>query len=318
MKRLTLIKHHTNPVTAHIYEHLFCYALERYLIDKQLIFSLDYAYEARTYRSGLIYVTIDLFTEQAEAAGDFVSDVKVSFEESSVSTAIFEIMAEKQIAIDGDYTKLVHELKQLHGSAWQDINRIGTIDMASVRRSFSSADEFEVNAAAFRTLTVSLSVDQAKANRPRAVVAPVFDIIASVIMNNISDMLAREYGYHGVEANTPLYKASSTAMKRKFRIHKRCAPSLTTEIDDCRNLIEYFVKHGLIEKIRSYLATASYDVPLRAPDELRLYEESGLVVGAEGWKILADSELIHTIMSSIDITFSHGSKRQTIRLIPVQ
>lgn len=318
MKRLVLIKSHTNPVIAHIYEHIFCYALEEFFLKNHMFTYIDYSYGAVTYRSGLIHITINLFTTEAQKISDEIRSITPSFDEDTVSVAILEIMAEKQIKIDGDYQKLEGQLRKLHQLNWDEVNEVGFRDDIKRKRSHGVADEYDASGSDFREMKITADLNSVTVNSPRETSLPLFHIIAEAILNNLSDLLARDYAYHGYESYTTNYTASKTAMTRKYRVHKKQIDRLTTEIEDSEQLIDDMLEHGFIDKVIDYLSSVSYSAPLKAPDEMSLYEQSGILIGAKGWATLADEKLIKAVMNNLSITFQLGKNKITIKSLQLK
>jgi hypothetical protein len=311
MKRLTLIKLCNDPKLAHLYEHIYCYEIEHILGTHGLLSYLDYHYDARTYQGGFIHIPMFLFTKEADKMYDLLRDVNPEFDVGSVADAMAEIAAEQQIRIVADIDKVQAALRELHSEPWQDIETIANIDISSIRRT-SQLLEYTYDAPVrdFKTLTVNIALRQNDLI-DSSVSYPLFYILAESLSNNLTQLLARKFGYYGSES---VFNYNNKGIKhvRKYKVLASRTSKLTTEQSDCRNWILEMLKAGYVRKVADYLQDASYEISLRAPNELAFYEVSDMMVGAQGWRDLGDEEKVRNILRHMQISLSTRNLVHTI------
>lgn len=313
MKRIVLIKSHANPTIAHVYEHMFCYELERFFLSLSLYTYIDYSYEAITYRSGIIQITIHLFTDDAQKLELLIKGIKVPSNDDSMDVAVLEVMSEKQVSIDGDYEYFKQEVKSLSQGDWYDVNSMSVFESANKRRNFTKVNEYDAPKSTFKQMTLTASINNQLTDSEKEFYWPLFYIVAEAITNNITDLLARDYSYHGYAESIFDFSKSEISLKRKYKVHKKQISELTTEAEDCRKLLDLMVKNDFTKKISSYLSNVDYSEPLGGPDFQRFYGESGKYIGAKGWANIATLSNIDEVLSNLDITLAMGKRTMKLK-----
>ena len=313
MQRLVIIKTSNNPDLAHVYEHLFCYAIEKYLINHRLISYIDYFYDARTYLDGLIHISLHLYSKDAVAHADHIVRLDPSFDEDTVNIALLEIMAEKQMEVSGDIAELMRLLKELHKSPWLPIDEVGVLDVRSNKLSPRAIKLHSVPADNFKMMKCEITLSNKELKRPLNYVQPLFSVLAEAISNNLTDMLARDYAYFGYDV-TDSYDSHAMSYTKYYRVHQEQIDGLSTEAEDCEAMMATLLSNGLIKKTHAYLTRANFSLPLEAPDALAFYEKSGLLVGGQGWRDIATTENIEIVLQSMSISLSLGRTRKPIKI----
>lgn len=313
MKRLTIVKISDNPDIAHVYEHIFCYALEKYFIHNKLISYIDYFYNARTYHGGFIHITLHLYSKEAMALADRIAQLSPSFDEDDVNVALLEIMAEKQVEMSGDLEGIIALMKKLHKSPWLPIDEIGLLNIRAAQLNPGAIKLCDVSGDNFRVMKCTMILDADNIGLPFYYAQPLFHVISETISNNITDMLARDYAYFGYDS-TSSYADFTASSVRKYRVYRKQIDSLTTEAKDCENVINTLLAHGLVGKASAYLQLATFSVPLAAPDELAFYERSELLVGGRGWRDIATIENIEKVLRSMNISLSMGHDHKVVKM----
>jgi hypothetical protein len=308
MKRLTLVKTSNNHNIAHLYEHIFCNQLEKLFIKNRLINYLDYHYDARTYYGGFIHIQILLFTPAAERVIGQLEQCNPSFDEHTTRMAELEIMAEKQARAVGDLKKIVKSLQALHVTPWQHIDEVGVINTQDIRHASRVLRFYDAPRSDFRLLSCTASLAR-EPDLTLEVARPLFRITTDTILNNLTLMLTRDYAYFGYDKSWG-YTSSSPRNVRKYRVYKQQVVQLVTITESYEDLIQTILKDRLVEKILAYIGDASYEQPFGAPDELELYENSGLLVGGAGWREIATPENIMKILHSVDLTLSYAKEHR--------
>lgn len=312
MQRLAIIKTSDNLDLAHVYEHLFCYAIENHFIHHKLISYIDYFYDARTYPNGLVHISLHLYSKDALAHAGHIAHLEPSFDEDTVNIALLEIMAEKQMEVSGDIKELIRLLKELHKSPWLPIDEVGILDVRSSKLSPKAIKLHSVPTDNFKTMKCEIALSNENLKLPSIYAQPLFNVLAETISNNLTDMLARDYAYFGYET-VNLHEESAVSFTRCYRVHQEQIDSLTTEVEDCEAMVATLLSNGLIEKTHAYLTRANFSLPLEAPDALAFYEKSELLVGGQGWRDIATTENIETVLQSMSISLSLGRTRKPVK-----
>ncbi|MBL8160262.1 hypothetical protein JNJ66_07460 [Candidatus Saccharibacteria bacterium] len=304
MQRLSIYKNTTTQNTAHLYEHLYCYALDYFFLSHKLYTYVDYHYDAKTYANGLIQLDTFLFTPEAEALALQLTSVLPDFSGDSVSMALIEILAEKQCYAEADEQKVIRVLKQIDKIVW----RHSVANDSIVNQTDGHEDPLILYPAKSNDFTsaecqIVLGDAQTIANDAAL---PLFYIVATALLNNVTDMLAREYAYFGIERSFDKGLERPIATQQ-FRIHASQASETTEEVADIEVLIEAMKHAGLVRKLAAYLNNATYDMPLMAPDKKQIRKATGMHIDVEEWRKLGTPDTIQWILDACEVRWQFTS-----------
>lgn len=93
---MIIIKQNNSHQVAHLYEHLFCMAVEDLFYHKHLFPYVDYQLSSQMLRGGIIYVNITLHTSEAKQLIDKLPELTIPLNDRSIHTAIIQIISEKE------------------------------------------------------------------------------------------------------------------------------------------------------------------------------------------------------------------------------
>lgn len=311
MKRLTLVKTTNNPNVAHLYEHIFCYALNKFFRNHNLFSYVDYHYDAKTYSEGFIHLNILLFTQESEVLADELGKLELSLDNESISIAIFEIMAEKKIVLYPNFDKLEKLLLQIDAQPWQPIADLAIHSPSSNERTSAVLEKGDTKTSDFKTMRIVASL---KKNDEERYTQALFIILSNALLNNITDTLADRFACFGY-AQTVANDDSNIKLTREYRVYAKIARTHTEYISACEDVIASMLEYGVKHKLAQYLQNSSYSVAFNAPDELAIYEDTGLLIGGEGWRqLVSDGKYMKYALDNLEIAMSLGGKTSPIQI----
>lgn len=314
MKRIALCKTNHSPVLAHLYEHLYCRALTEMFRGKGLIRDLDYYYEARTYGSGIILLDVYLYTKEAEKCAAGISQQELPLDDRSLSMGIAQVNAERHQRLVGDSVESIAQgLRKVHLQQWQELEHVGSYDTHAVHRNRRSAwYTDEITEQMFRTMKCELLLDEAVAG-DRAI-APLFYLVSRIVEANLADGLIEVYGYFSEGHASSTYTAKAAKEIYDFSAFTPVTSGLTDEIESCRNDIATMLQLGLAHKMTAYLQGATYKHEYAVPNEIQVYEATGALVGAQGWREIGTQANIIKLLHATTLTLTYGKQKQSLRI----
>lgn len=295
MISIKLIKHHPSRVLAHVYEHMVCNQIKDFMYLQGLFKVVDFALDGTALPNGLIVIDIELYSEEAEQlSGRIPREVVIN--EKTVGLALMQVSSEETapVYIDADFDLLTEELTRLDKKGWQTIDEYAIFDQESSQ----SSDEFiyltQDTQPQSRTLDVSMTLTK-NFTREHRDLLPLFDQIASMILMTVQDQLSLRYGvYTKATVTQPgsLESVLSIHHKNKLAISSRDVPDLYQEVTtELRN-------QKAFDRVLRWLSTLSYETNwYEAPSTDRVLEDTGVLIGAKGWRQIATMENIEQLLS---------------------
>lgn len=314
MKQLILLKQSTSIQIAHLYEHLFCSQLDTFLREHSLYQGLDYCIIGKTYYGGVIYVQIELYTDQAIQLAKELPRVAIRTDLDSILVATNQILAEKQEPIVmTSHDVVIKDLQHLQAQSWQEIDQIKQIDTKSVRRRSGSFYIAEGKPVISSKLSVNLILDKEIVVRRRDLL-PLFQQMSQIIMGNIISDFADAHGYYSVDESFKL-RADSAVYSNIFRIGKA-----NVQLDESRSNILELVRDmrndGTFERLSRQLRAVSYfDWQTITPNLERMYEDTLIFIGTKGWEEIATPENCELLLEHTSATVKFGREKATALLI---
>lgn len=283
MQRAILIKQANDWQIGHLYEHLYCDALDDFLLEHGFLASLDYHISGKTFSNGVIEISVIGFTKQVSEYMHELSNLKIDF--SKTPLAMKQIMAEKSAIILTDISLIKEKLNQLEDLRWQSISDVKTL-LGFLDSNFL---QLQPNDKITKDLTVSLTIKNTHLN-------PLFPFLANVIKVNLVNFIIKTYG--------GFYNDDDWNYDNEKNV-EFCQILTTEDVDiDVFGVQQYFQE--IVQKMRKkmsqiveFFATADYSVPLAAPNEIEVADRTGVFVGEAGWKDLAVAENIEEILDSV-------------------
>jgi hypothetical protein len=312
MKCLILIKPSNTPNIAHLYEHIFVGTVDNLFIKNKLYRYIDYHIDARAYLSGMVYIEILFYSDKAVTLSDEILRLEPKFNEDSIDGSLWQIMAEKQCSIFSKNDKIKEQLKLMQKYPWQTMDELATLDILDNRK---AAIDFECTPTAKRNFKrlkceIILETTFAKQN-PKLTV--LFTVLSYVLTDNISVMLSDDFYYFGT-GNSCIYSNKVTKGVANFIRHREQNPQLTDELLACKDCIKDMFANGVLERMVSFLQASTYKEPHKTPDEIKLYEATGILIGPRGWRAIATKQNIDNIINSTTLKLTYGKEIQKTKL----
>jgi hypothetical protein len=99
-----------------------------------------------------------------------------------------------------------------------------------------------------------------------------------------------------------------------FISHKEQNPQLSDELEACVDHIKMMLKDGIVSKLVEALQGATYQVPSNTPDELKIYESTGILIGTKGWKSIATEANLDKIIKNTSLKLTYGKEKQETKI----
>jgi hypothetical protein len=259
MKRLILIKQSSAVQLGHLYEHIFWAHVDTLFYERHLFPQLDYSLNGETYYGGIVYIAIELYSEDAVALADAIPTLPIELNEETITTAATQILAEKEepLASTG-YDDVKRALEELHAQPWRNIDDIELIDAKSIRKKIGSFYIAEGKPLPARKLTAGVMLDAKFAKAYRELL-PLFRQLAWLIISSLQGTLADTYGYYSFE---DVYKdtKNTTGVFNIFKVGNAndieidISEILETCLEVVRDLKQYDVFGRYMNELRTVLS----------------------------------------------------------------
>lgn len=309
MKELTLVKQTENIQLGHLYEHIFCAHIDALFFKNHLFQQLDYSLNGTTYYGGVILVSLELYTEAAVSLAKQIPTLNIVFNEHSISTASSQLLAEKELPFNSSgYDPVKEALLTLHDRPWQNIDELSLLDTQTIRRKthpYFLSKEKRLRA---RKLTSNIVLDSVFSNSNPELL-PLFRQIAWLVTANLQHVLADTYGYFSLSDKFTNTK-QKVCLVNAFNVANTHNVDLKDNLESCLSLINNMKKFNAFNRLATELNNISYfNSPSLAPNIDKIYEDTLMIVGAEGWKKIATVENCERILKHITIELQFGREK---------
>jgi hypothetical protein len=316
---MILIKLHNSHDVARLYMHLFCMAVDSFFCGKRLSPYLDYELSTRVVR-GVIYVRISLYTAESKKLSQELTKLRILLDDDSRTIAIMQIAADKKqfFGIAGndqpDFKALNKELNELDSRPWQDIDSFRSVipqeNQLVGGRFYPLPDKGEP---AIGDSNVTLSLDKSFADSHEELL-PLFWHFAMLTSASIKSELYRQAGFFGATiSRNPKHRAI------KLTQHYHGAAEVTLLTKDIRDMVGDMIldlnDNNAYIRMTSELRSVSLSVPDRMfPDPMVIFERTGVILGAKGWKRIATDKNCALVLSHMKVTVSSGRNRSSVKI----
>lgn len=312
MRQIILVKPTQQRQLAHLYEHLYYDALVLHFKKQNLLSYLDYSLHATTH-ADFIHIEISLYTPKAEMQARVLHNLEVAINEDSIKRAFVEIIAEKERHLESAYSELtpvIALLKEIHLVSWKKIEEISSV--ASAGRKPSQIVTITNKQAAVKSMRCDLIVDGDFIKTQRHLL-PLFSIVARVIHDNLMDELSFKHSYYFVDS-LRTYTKRIAKETHVYVALKAATPQLTHEKDTCKDFIMELLEKDMIPLTVAHLTNLIYSIPQVAPDEIQIYEATGQLIGAEGWREVSTEENILEVLRHTSLQLVYGKEKQVLKI----
>lgn len=300
-KQLILLKHTDHPEVGHLYEHAYIGLLEQYFARHDLYAHLDYHIQGRTYGKGIIYMVVSLYSRVAIAHIDAIHDVKISGAFEKIDNYLRQISLENHRFMMAPHRhRLIAELRRLDDLPWQTLDSLQVINGQDVHPQDIILTE---SARTYRRDKLAVTIEargrQLFVKNPEQLA--VFHQFSWLLMHNYIAALCSRTGVYSAYDDFA-DNGSSAALKNTFFCDTTCG-RLQDYADIVQQMTRLITQTDVLDRFVRQLQTNSYDnSDLSCPDDERIYQETGLFVGRQGWRSIASRTAMEHILDSCVIT----------------
>jgi hypothetical protein len=297
-------------------------AVDDFFYDHDLFRHLDYQLTGRTLR-GIIYINVTAYTDAAKQLIPQLRDLTISTDEETFNIAVLQIMTEKpnQLVAKGeaspDWNAIRDDLHAIEKRSWQDIDDVDMIFPLTDKEILANpgplyASQNKVSAKP-RNLRVAIELDKTFAEEHREL-TPLFWWLASLMIENITNNLYATFGFYRRGAvGRPKHPA--TKLVHLFHVHALYPLELPTVIGEVEHELHGLGKARALARLLDELRSTTNNDPGKFMPGVRyMYEQTGILVGAKGWRRIATDENCKLILSNMKVTVSSGRERSTIKV----
>lgn len=302
-KRLILLKTTSYPEVGHLYEHSYLTELRLYCSSHNLYPYLDYFVEACTYGSGIVYVTLFLYTPNAIARMNDLIDLKIDMH--LLDQHLSQISLENKSKTEAtSIIKMKHELSRIDSMPWKNIDSLGVLNLQDKKL---PPDILQESSKPYRPtkLYVNIAIDGQKLFNDQPELLALFHQVSLFILHNIISVLCSNTSAYSSE-DTFFDYGDAAALENVFYIDKTC-DSVDDSLKIIRKTIEEIVSLNILSQLAKQISKSTYaEGDFYAPDDMRLYNETGLLVGHMGWTSLSTMQNISVVLSHMLIEVKTG------------
>lgn len=308
---MILIKHYDSIELSHLYEHLFFATIHNFFRDHGLHPYLDYNVHGQSFPRGIIYIEVDFYTDAARSLAKEIPQLNIDLQFETVTIGVSQIIAEKEQSMDGlGYEAIRRALTELHEQPWQYIDDVHILDTGKVRMKSGALFAIKGRLAPARKLQTAVSLDAPFMSSSRELL-PLFHGLAALILERLQIDIVAAFGYYSTE----LLDEFTSRSARRISIFKVPGGS-HVELDDVSSIVsdalETLEDDKAFERFVTELRKVSHDdAPELLPSSARIYEDTSVLVGAQGWRKLATSENCRLLLKHMSIELTYGRKRAT-------
>lgn len=247
--KLSIFKIVDNVQIGHLYEHIFCMELVRYFRSHGLYSYIDYHIDAKTFYTGYVLIEIEFYSAEALKHFDKVADLNIKLSSDNINGGLLQIMAEK--FVDADYIddqQLLKRLQNYQKSPWQNVEKLP--ENVALPNS-ASVNPLVLRPRArwhFAKIAQTIELDKPFVKQSDQQTVAVFSLICDVLRSNLQEDIAdNSYCFTLKDSFTN----NKWAIKDTniYRIDKRQATKLDSEIDVARALAADMVKNAAFKRI---------------------------------------------------------------------
>jgi len=292
-------------------------AVDDFLYENQLSLFLDYSITARTL-SGLIYVEIDLYTEEAKKLARKLPSLNIMLNEQTLNVALIQLGSELQRAFgmagQGNAARkmLAEELHVLDAQNWINIDEVAVIEPLNLKlvpgSFFDLKDKKEILT---KEVDISYVIDHDAIGSDAAMLA-LSIYIAKLISANVQAALSSQFGFYINEVNYT-FERQIAKLTHSLRIVK----FLELNVEDIKqvtgdSLADLYEQKAFSRLIGALSRAATTNSDCIFPDPYTLYKQTNIIIGAKGWRQIATEENCKMILAHMKVVISVGDARASL------
>jgi hypothetical protein len=316
MQNVTLIKHHSSVQLAHLYEHLFLMDANELLNGRGLFKWLDFTLNGTTYeQGGIVAIEFKTYNDQAKECIADLSNLKPNFSGLRVNKALMQLHAEEYYQLKASNIEVItKELKAMDDMKWESLDELKVIDTHSMQRKQAplhatrQADDQPI------TTMVSLEVDPQVVEADPLALA-IFTIASRMILLTANYKIVTKtgsYSWHLYAQLSGKRVSVDVLTAARFRKYKPDLEQTGKMVQDVFGGMHF---SGAFDRLVNELHNTSYDNgALKAPDYEQLLNDTGILVGSEGWKSVT-KDAIYKVLNYTDVVIKRGQRIVRVPLV---
>lgn len=309
MSETILIKQYPAIQLAHLYEHLFCRAVDKLFYDRGLFPYLDYSLTGNIHQTGIIFIKLETYTAEATDLSHAVDSIKLSLTAESLSLAASQLIAENEFAyITSGIDEVRRHLKILDGITWREIDSITSIDTRGIKR-LSRPFYIDINhPLPAKKLSLVVAVD-GYTDHNFGKLLPLIRLLSFLISDTYETVLSDKYGLYPIDgefSNSP----TLTGYKSLFNIPDGHSINKNEVLETVSEVIKYISINKGFERFAEVLKDISYKHASKvAPNALYNLTDTRILMGSRGWQEIASKSNIEMILNSLTLSARTGRDR---------
>jgi hypothetical protein len=316
MHNIILIKHHPSVQLAHLYEHLFLMDANELLNSRGLFKWLDFTLSGTTYeQGGTVAIEFKTYNDQAKECISDLRNIKPNFSEPRVNKALMQLHAEEYYQLKASNIEvIIKELKAMDEMKWESLDELNVINTRSIRRKQTplhatrQADDQPI------TTVLSLEIDTRVVEADPLALA-IFTIASRMILLTANYKIVTEtgsYSWHLYAQISGKRVSVDVLTAARFRKYK---PDLEQTGKMVRDVFGSMHFRGVFDRLVNELHNTSYDHgALKAPNYEQLLNDTGILVGSEGWKGVT-KDAIYKVLNGTDVVIKRGQRIVRVPLV---
>lgn len=307
MKHFAIVKYHPCVQLAHLYEHLFVGTVSEVLYQQGQYKFLDYAINGETYESGVIIISAESYTATTQHFLEQLTTIKIDLGEDKsgympATRALSQLISEEPLALFvGDADKIIHELKKLDLEPWQNLDDVQQLPPKTPVQP--------------ETNSLIYTVDQ-PAKPPHEVILRFayvdYETELLTLWHQFTHFLSLSIGqkichdFHAYFSRSAVkLETDSAVLECTFLLNPLAHPNTNPEdiLPVARNILSELSADDIRNRFIKYLQNTSYsNNHFAAPNENQILCDTGILVGAAGWRQIATLQNLEHILGNLHIT----------------
>jgi len=304
---MILIKQHNSHQVAHLYEHLFCMAIDDFFYENKLFPYVDYGYTAKTIY-GVFYFAIDLHTEKAKKLEGSIQRLKISLEKAALHAAIIQLGSEMEcnLGVIGESTpnwKVVwEELLIIEGKPWRNIKDVDIIDPRTAKLVPGSIYILKNKTLLpVRKVNVTFALDKEFVDGHKDLL-PLYHEIGEMMAENVRANLYRGVGFYSMGI-TRSPKNQALKLIHAFHISEAYPLKMSLVSESIEESLFGLYQFGAFQRLMTQLRNVSHSDPNKIfPGVNHIFEQTGLITGEKGWRRIATEDNCEMILSHMKVS----------------
>lgn len=307
MKNTILIKKHPSVQLAHLYEHLFLFQANELLNQRGFFKWVDFTLNGATYeQGGVIAVDFRPYNKETAALLDDIVKLQLNFDGDRLTRAIMQLHAEEYYELkSASLESLRKYLMTIDQTPWKTLDEVKVVDTRATKRRSMPLHLTNTDSSSPITTKLSLELNKGFADAYPLGVA-TFTVLARVILLTASYNVAKatgSYTFQMYSQHSGRKLVVDLVTATRFRTQ---APELVQAVEVVRQTVSVMKNLDVFNRLVSDFQNTSYSHNgAQAPDYEKLLSDTGILVGAEGWKMI-DESLIKNVLLNTSVIVRRG------------